>query len=201
MQKSIFTVGLTGGIASGKSTVADLFSQQGIAIIDADQIAKSIVAPGSDVLQEIIQHFGQDILDNEQQLNRSALRSIIFNDDGQRLWLENLLHPIIRQQMFEQRQSASSPYCLFVVPLLIEKQHDFDIQRLLVIDCPLLLQIQRATARDNATEQQIQRIVDSQASPAQRLAEADDIIVNDSDCPQLEQQVLRLHQQYLHLSQ
>ncbi len=192
-------IGLTGGIGSGKSTVAQLFTELGIAVFDADRIAREVVAPGSPALAKIIEHFGQDIVDSAG-LKRSQLRQIVFTDPTARKWLENLIHPLVRARMKALVQQAASPYCILMIPLLLENPRNELIQRVLVVDTPEELQLQRAQQRDNASSEQITRIMQAQVSRTQRLAKADDVIVNDGALAKLNKQVLDLHQQYLTLA-
>ncbi|QUJ67082.1 dephospho-CoA kinase [Photobacterium sp. GJ3] len=194
-------IGLTGGIGSGKTTVANLFADYGIDIIDADIIARDVVAPGSDGLQAIVDRLGHDILLTDGQLNRSKLREAIFNDPELKSWLDGLLHPMIRQQMTRQIQQASSPYCLLVVPLMVENRLQTMADRLLVVDVSETVQIARTTARDQVDEAQVRKILAAQASRSQRLAAADDVIDNNGDSHSLRGDVARLHQHYLLLSE
>lgn len=195
----MLVIGLTGGIGSGKSTVADLFAQHGIAIIDTDQIARDVVEPDSPALQKLTQHFGQVILNNDGSLNRSELRDIVFANPDERKWLEQTLHPLIRIEMQKQIQQAKPPYCVAVIPLLVENLPNKSIDRILVIDSTKEQQIARTKARDKLNDAQIENILHSQATREERLKVADDIIYNDKDLVHLTQQVETLHQQYLTL--
>lgn len=196
----MLTIGLTGGIGSGKSTVANFFSQLGITIIDSDQIARDVVLPGTPALQTIVTHFGKQILDDHGALDRQKLRELIFQHPEERRWLEKLLHPQIREKMRAAVQQAQSSYCVLVIPLLIETQPNPLVNRILVIDSPEDLQIKRTQQRDRLDETQIQAIMQSQATREQRLAAADDVIHNKGDLKQLEIQVQKLHQRYLQLA-
>lgn len=198
---SNWILGITGGIGSGKSLVTELFIKQGIAAIDADQAARWVVAKGEPALTEIANHFGKHLLLADGTLDRAALRQIIFNNTEQRHWLENLLHPLIRQQLHNFLENAQSPYAILVSPLLLETTQHQLVDRILVIDVPEEIQIARAMQRDNVTKQQISAIMQAQLSRSERLAQANDIIVNDQSIQQLEQQVQQLHQHYLTLSQ
>ncbi|MBU2885414.1 dephospho-CoA kinase [Gilvimarinus agarilyticus] len=195
-----YCVGLTGGIGSGKSAAAAFFAEQGIAIVDADIVAREVVMPGEPALKAIIDHFGEAILTAEQTLNRRKLREIIFQDSTQKAWLEALLHPAIRQRIIEQLACAHSAYSLLVSPLLLETNQHTLTDRVIVIDCPEALQVERAQARDNASATQVKTIMASQMSRPERLKQADDILHNHGDLADLHTQVLRLHNQYLALT-
>lgn len=196
---SQFVVGLTGGIGSGKSTVANLFADLGIKVIDADIIAREVVAPGQEALTAIVNRFGEDILDQQGQLDRRQLRDRIFSQPEQKIWLNNLLHPLIRQCMLQQSQQATSAYCILAIPLLVENQLQTLVDRVLVVDVSESTQLSRTVKRDNNSEQQVRNIMQAQASRQQRLALADDVIYNDGDPTELAPQVKKLHNQYLAL--
>ena len=196
----MLVIGLTGGIGSGKSTVSQLFADRGVPIIDADAVARDVVAPGTQALQQIIDKFGPELVNADGQLNRSRLREIIFADPHHRHWLEALLHPLIRTDISAQIDALAYPYCIVVIPLLIESQPNDRIQRILVVDCPEQLQLERTAARDNTSLSNAKMILTQQASRQQRLAAADDVIKNDQDLSHLEQQVEKLHQHYLQLA-
>lgn len=200
-----YVVGLTGGIGSGKSTIADLFAQLGVTIVDADLVAREVVAKGSPLLQQIVNHFGATILTSTGELNRELLRQIIFEQPKEKEWLNNLLHPAIRQAMLQQLAQKQQGYVLWVVPLLIENNLTSFCDRVLVVDVSEDTQIQRATSRDKNDPSLIKQIMANQVSRSVRLAQADDIIENNQDLPQnldnLRQQVAKLHQQYLAFSQ
>lgn len=193
-----FVVGLTGGIASGKTTVANVFHQHfGIDIVDADVIARQVVEVGSKGLKAIEEHFGHEILQANGQLDRATLRSKIFADETQKAWLNNLLHPMIREKMLEQLSSTTSPYALLVVPLLIENNLQSLANRILVVDVDTETQISRTMARDNVSEQQVRAILAAQASREQRLAQANDVVKNSAENQKLLPQITELHQKYL----
>lgn len=194
---SKFVVGLTGGIGCGKTTVTALFAKLGVQHIDADIVAREVVLPETPCLRAITQYFGADILLPTGELNRAKLRQRVFTDAASKTWLEQLLHPAIRQQILRQLHELTSPYALLVAPLLLENKLDQYVQRVLVIDLPESMQLQRAMARDNADEQQIRAIMAAQLSRSERLKQADDIITNDSTPADLVPQVAALHQQYL----
>jgi dephospho-CoA kinase len=194
-------IGLTGGIGSGKSTAANLFQQLGVPIIDSDEIAREVVAPGAPLLTEIAQHFGSNIIDETGQLKRRELRDLIFANDQERIWLEQHLHPAIYERIKEKIKSLNAPYVIVVIPLLIETNPGDLIDRTLVVDSPEQLQIQRVQKRDAATKENILAIIQSQITRDKRLAAADDVINNNSDLHNLEQQVNKLHQIYLKITE
>ncbi|WPC04385.1 dephospho-CoA kinase [Pseudomonas benzenivorans] len=192
-------LGLTGGIGSGKSAVAQHFIEQGVHLVDADQAARWVVEPGRPALAQIAEHFGAEVLQADGQLNRAALRSRVFTDAAERRWLEALLHPLIRQEITDYLARAESPYAVLVSPLLIESgQHELT-QRILVVDAPEQLRIERTIQRDQTTAEQVQAILKAQASREERLRHADDILVNDRDLDWLRSEVERLHTFYLSL--
>ncbi len=193
-------VGLTGGIGSGKSTVAKIFENLGIIVIDADQIAHEIVLPNTLELKNIVDKFGTEILRSDGSLNRMLLRKKVFSDPEAKKWLENLLHPIIIKTMIERAQKADSPYCVLVIPLLFETLPIPIIDRVLVVNAPEALQKERVKQRDRQSEEEIQAIIDYQVSQTERLEKADDVIDNFKTCATLEIEVLKLHQRYLKLS-
>jgi len=195
-----YTVALTGGIGSGKSTVADAFSRIGITVVDADIIAREVVEPGQPALESIYQHFGSDILLPEGGLNRRALRERIFNFPEDKRWINALLHPLIHQRTRYLIEQATSPYVLWVVPLLVENNLQNRADRVLVVDVSVECQIQRTMQRDQISRIQAEQILAAQASREQRLAIADDVINNDGSPEALEQPVDNLHRQYLMLA-
>ncbi|WP_288062017.1 dephospho-CoA kinase [Rodentibacter caecimuris] len=196
-----YIVGLTGGIGSGKSTVANLFAELGVPIVDADIVAREVVAKGTPLLEQITEHFGTSILLENGELNRPALRKIIFAKESEKNWLNGLLHPAIRESMLKQLSAQTAPYTLFVVPLLIENNLTELCHRVLVIDVNPQTQLMRATKRDKNNLEQIRQIMNAQVSRAERLKWATDIINNDKELaenlPHLKQKVLELHQFYL----
>lgn len=197
---SSLIIGLTGGIASGKTTVSDMFSKRGIDIIDADMIARDVVAKGSTGLKAITARFGEQILLENGELNRSALREIVFSQAEEKAWLNALLHPMIREQMLTETSQAKSRYCILSVPLLIENNLDEIVDRTLVVDIDEQLQLSRAMSRDNSSKVVIEGIMQSQATREQRFKRAQDIIYNDKDLVRLEEQVQQLHEYYLQLA-
>lgn len=195
---SHYIVGLTGGIGSGKTTIANMFAEHNIAIVDADIVARDIVAIGSPALIQISEHFGKHFIQANGQLDRALLRKQIFSNDNDKLWLNNLLHPLIRQQIVKQLKDAQSPYCLLVAPLLIENSLTRLVNRTLVIDVTVQTQIDRTTTRDNNSIEQVQAIIDSQASREVKRAHADDLLNNDSNTLEAARDMVnKLHQQYL----
>lgn len=192
-------LGLTGGIGSGKSAAAQAFVHLGIHLVDADQAARWVVEPGRPALARIAEHFGDGVLQDDGTLNRTALRELIFKDPAQRVWLEGLLHPLIREEITAYLAKAQSPYAILVSPLLLETTQHTMVKRVLVIDVPEAIQIQRTVARDNSNAEQVQAILKAQATREYRLSHADDVIVNDRDPAWLKSEVERLHQFYLTL--
>lgn len=196
----MFVVGVTGGIGSGKTAATARFAALGITIVDADIASRIVVEPGSSALQKIAEHFGPAILLADGSLNRAALRQIIFADPSEKAWLEQLLHPLIAAEIRRQLETADSPYVIFVSPLLTESNQHKLCDRILVIDVPEDLQLQRTMQRDNNDAAQVQRIIASQASRQHRLQYADDIIENTGSLEYLSEQVAALHARYLELA-
>lgn len=197
---SRFVVGVSGGIGSGKTTVTDMFKGLGIDVIDADVIAREVVEPGSPAVQKIVDKFGGDIIEQNGHLNRTKLREIIFSQPELKIWLNALLHPLIREQMAVQTQQAKSPYCILSVPLLVENNLNNSVDRVLIVDVSEQTQLDRTLKRDQVDQQQIQAIMNSQASRAQRLAVADDVIDNNGEQKELIEQVHKLHANYLEIA-
>jgi dephospho-CoA kinase len=193
-------LGLTGGIGSGKSAAAQCFVDLGIHLVDADQAARWVVEPDRPALTQIAEHFGAGVLQADGTLNRAALRELIFKEPGQRVWLEGLLHPLIREEITQFLARAESPYAILVSPLLLETTQHQMVKRVLVIDVPESAQIERTVLRDNSNEEQVRAILKAQISREERLKRADDVIVNDRDLVWLRSQVQRLHDFYLTLS-
>jgi len=192
-------LGLTGGIGSGKSAAAQCFVDLGIHLVDADNAARWVVEPGRPALSQIAQHFGAGVLQADGTLDRAALRELIFKDPQQRVWLEGLLHPLIREEIKQYLARAQSPYAILVSPLLLETSQHQMVQRILVIDVPEAVQIERTVLRDKTNEAQVRAILKAQASREERLRRADDVIVNDRDPTWLKSEVERLHHFYLTL--
>jgi dephospho-CoA kinase len=196
-----FSVGLTGGIGSGKTTIADMFAARGATVIDTDQIAHQLTAPNGLAIPAIRTQFGDQFLTAQGAMERAKMRDYVFADATAKARLESILHPLIRSETERAVMHASGPYVMLVIPLLVEsgtwKQH---LSRVLVVDCAEDLQKQRVMLRSQLTKSQVEAIMASQASRAIRLAAADDIIVNDGDMPKLEPQVERLHTLYCSLA-
>ena len=196
--KQPLTIGITGGIGSGKTAVTDFFTGKGITIVDADLAARVVVEPGKPALTDITNRYGNDIL-SDGQLNRRQLRTIIFDDDTERQWLENLLHPLIREQIIVEFTEARSAYVALVSPLLLETDQHQLVDRILVVDVPEQVQIARTMNRDDMNEAQTRKIISSQMPREERLKRADDVIDNSGTLSQLHQSLEQLHQIYLNL--
>jgi dephospho-CoA kinase len=195
-----FVVGLTGGIGSGKSTVAEAFRQLGIVTVDTDQASRKVVEPGMPALTEISAHFGADILQADGNLDRAALRQIIFSDPQQKQWLESLLHPLIRKWIAQQLGAAQSPYVILESPLLFETDQVQLVDTTVLVDVPVELQIKRACARDNNPVEQIQSIIDAQLPRDIKRARADRILDNSLPLETLSERVATLHRELLKLT-
>jgi dephospho-CoA kinase len=195
-----YRVGLTGGIASGKSTAAKFFGALGVPILDSDQIARDVVEPGQPPLERLVERFGRGILTADGHLDRPALRDIVFSDPKARADLEALTHPAIGAAMEEQSAAAGGPYQILVIPLLVEKNLASHVDRVLVVDCDEHLQISRLRERDGSTPEQVAAILKAQAPRAARLKAADDIIKNDANLNAVREQVAALHARYLELA-
>ena len=196
----MFTVGLTGGIGSGKTTIARFFLDHNIEVIDADQVARKVVEPGTAALLRIKKRFGSEILINEETLNRPLLREKIFKDSNQRIWLESLLHPLIEEKITQLIESAVSQYVILESPLLLEtKQHKL-VNRILVVDVSPEIQLERAISRDGGSEATIKAIMNSQISRNDRISLADDIINNEQNFQSVQTQLMIFHQNYLNLA-
>lgn len=189
-------VGLTGGIGAGKSAVADLFAKHGAPIIDADAIARQLTLPDQPAYLDIIDHFEENILQANGSLDRAKLRAIIFHHPEERLWLEGLLHPLIRQEIKTQLEGLNAPYCIVVIPLLSNLEHYTFLDRVLVVDAPVSEQIKRVEKRDKMSIEQINTILKTQLSREERVLLADDVIMNDNTPDSLNHQVERLHRIY-----
>lgn len=198
---SHFVVGLTGGIGSGKSSVANLFVDKGAVLVDTDAIAHELTGPGGEAMPALKETFGAVVADVTGALDRAAMRQRVFADPATRSRLEAILHPLIRQHAAARCRAAASPYVILAVPLLVESG-DFRqrCQRIVVVDCPETLQVARVMARNGLTESEVRAIMAAQATRSQRLAAADDVVVNDADLSSLYPQVEVLHQNYLRLS-
>ena len=205
-------VGLTGGIGSGKSTVARLFGDLGVHWVDADDVAREVVEPGTPALAGIAEHFGNEILTSDGALDRAQLRGIVFEKPEERVWLEGLLHPIIREELIRQLNPPLSPspspaggeggeyelpYVLLVSPLLLETDQHELVDRIIVIDVPKTVQLERTMARDTNSREQVERIIAAQMSREDRLARADEVVNNDRPLDDVTRQVRELHERLL----
>ena len=196
-----FSVGLTGGIGSGKSLVADMFAAHGASVIDTDQIAHQLTAPGGLAIAQIRQIFGDAFLTIDGALNRARMREHVFADAAARQQLEKILHPLISQRTEAAARSSTGPYLLFVVPLLVESGRWVDrVDRVLVVDCPEAMQIARVQARNQFSVAQVEAIMATQVQRSERLAAADDVIVNEGPPEAAAAAVERLHRAYLDLA-
>ena len=194
----MYVVAITGGIGSGKTTVANQFAELGIEVVDADVIAREVVEPGTPALAAIAAHFGSEVITPAGHLDRRRLRERVFTDPQAKGWLNALLHPLIRTEMQRQCAAARSPYCLLVVPLLVENRLTALANRVLVIDVDEATQIERTCRRDGVNREQAQAILAAQASRAQRLAAADDVLDNQNGTPEaIKSRILALHETYL----
>ncbi|APG50705.1 TPA: dephospho-CoA kinase [Providencia stuartii] len=196
-----YIVALTGGIGSGKTTVANHFAKLGIPLVDADIIARKVVEPSSPALEAIASRYGADIIQPDGSLNRQRLREIIFSDVAEKQWLNALLHPLIHQETQQQLQQADSPYVLWVVPLLFENKLAHLANRVLVIDVTPEEQILRTVQRDNVSEEHVVNILKAQTSRENRLLQADDVITNHDGELNIAEKVATLHEKYMTLAQ
>ena len=202
MEKRMFAVGLTGGIGCGKSTVANIFAELGATLVDTDEIAHALTAPGGAAMDALIDEFGTAFATAEGALDRTRMRELVFSDPAAKARLEAILHPRIRDVALAAAAIATGTYVIFVVPLLIESgTWRARVDRVLAIDCPEHVQVARVMARNGLTEEQVRAIMANQVTRAQRLAAADDVISNDGDVAALRPQIIRLHAQYLGFSE
>lgn len=193
-----WTVVLTGGIGSGKSLVAGLFAQRNVAVVEQDELSREIVEPGQPALQQIVTRFGADIIDSEGRLNRAELRKRIFADPRDRIWLNQLTHPLINELTWKRVQDATTPYALVVNPLLGGRSSAYD--RFLVVDVPTEVQVARTMQRDNISQALASKMIESQTDRKLRLKIADDVISNDGTVAQVEERVASLHRRYLFMA-
>ncbi|WP_193161312.1 dephospho-CoA kinase [Microbulbifer hainanensis] len=196
----MLTIGLTGGIGSGKSAAADAFRALGINVVDADWAARVVVQPGQPALADIAAHFGAEILLENGALDRAKLRGLVFESAGERTWLEALLHPLIREEIVRALAASTSPYAILESPLLIESGQYRLVDRICVVDVPENLQVERASNRDQSDPEGIRKIIAAQIPREERLAKADDILDNSGDLAALQAQIEPLHQRYLKLA-
>lgn len=197
----MWVLGLTGGIGSGKTAASDYLAEKGIAVVDADVVAREVVEPQQPAWQAIADRYGKDVLLSDQSLNRPWLRQKVFSEPEERRWLESQTHPRIRDSIINQLQQAESPYSVLVSPLLFESGQFQLTQHTLLIDVPVELQVQRACKRDSNNEEQIRNIIAAQMSRDEKRAKANDIADNSNDLSHLYQQLDSLHQTYLKLAQ
>lgn len=196
-----YCIGVTGGIGSGKSSAARLFAEHGAAVVDTDEIARELTAPGGAGMAAIAKAFGPSVIAADGSLNRTAMRELVFSDSTRRQQLEAILHPLIGTEARQLVRAATAPYVLLLVPLLLETGRYGDIvQRVLVIDCAESTQIQRTVSRSQLSEESVRAIMAAQLPRDKRLEQADDVINNDGDLEQLRGQVVALHQRYLELA-
>ena len=192
-------IGLTGGIGSGKSVASDKFASLGITVVDADVASRTVVEPGKPALQEIESHFGSEIITEDGQLDRAKLREIIASDAEERKWLESVLHPRIGEQIAKEISESSSPYTLFVAPLLLETNSQEMCARVVVVDVPNDVQVERTAKRDKVPTDQVEQMVSAQMEREKRLEKADDVLLNTGTIEELEKKVEQLHKKYLQM--
>ncbi len=193
-------IGLTGGIGSGKTTASDYFAALGVPIIDTDILARELVEPGEPALQDIIKLFGDQVRDTDGSLQRDTVRELVFSDSTKRIQLEDILHPRIRDRALERALQAKTPYCLIVIPLLLETRYPVALDRILVIDTVEDNQYQWVAERDGLNKSQIEAVLASQASREERLAVADDVVMNDGNMEHFYRALDKLHVAYLELA-
>lgn len=193
----VFAVGLTGNIASGKTTAAKIFSNMGIEVINADQVSRDLTLKGTPAYEKIVAHYGTRIVLEDGQLNRRLLREIIFSDPDERTWLEALLHPLIRTQLEKRVKLCSAAYCVVEIPLLLSREHYPYLNKILVITALQELQITRVMERDQCSREQAQAILSTQPNIDLRLKNADDVVINDSGLEALKLKLEQLHFKYL----
>lgn len=193
-------IGLTGGIASGKTAVSDMFAAQGVPVIDTDRIARDVVQPGMPALEEIRRRFGDAVIAADGSLDRSELRKLVFENEQNRKAVEAILHPRIRRETLARSKTAGGPYQIIVVPLLVESPLQSFVDRIVVVDCDPQTQLQRLLSRDQENVEQARRMIAAQASREERLALASDIIDNGGDLADTQKQVEDLHRRFLRLA-
>jgi dephospho-CoA kinase len=199
--KTPYRIGLTGGIGSGKSTVAAMFKREGVPVIDADAIAKKLLEPGEKAYYHVVAITGEESVSPDGHLRRDYLRKAVFADASLRASLEAVLHPLVYAEMENAVSNITYPYCILNIPLLIETSAESRVDRVLVVDVPEELQVSRTCERDGVPQDQVQNIMDAQADRKTRLAAADDVIDNSGDLDKVEQQVRDLHKKYLALAE
>jgi dephospho-CoA kinase len=196
-----YRIGLTGGIGSGKTRVADQFRALGVVVVDADRVARELVSPGSPALAHLVSRFGDHILLPDGALDRRSLREIIFEDESARTFVESLLHPLIQAELLELADRAEGPYVVLEIPLLLEAGYALLVDRILVVDAPTALRIERVMTRDGVTAHAAEAIIRAQLSSQERMDAADDVLINDGNQEDLCRHVDDLHQKYLRLAQ
>ena len=190
-------VGVTGGIGSGKTAATDLFAAQGITVVDADLASRVIMEPGRPALAAVAEHFGEHLIQADGNLDRAALRKLVFADEAERRWLEQLTHPLIGEEIVSQLAASQSPYTILSSPLLLEAGQSTLADLVIVVDVPEELQLERTMDRDNNDEAQVRRIMAAQLPRQERLARGDRVLDNSGTLDELEEQVLALHQELL----
>jgi dephospho-CoA kinase len=193
-------IGLTGGIGSGKSAVANFFQDEGITVIDADELAREVIDKNSPGYKSIVDYFGSKIIDSNGLIDRAFLRKEAFDDDKKKKVLESIIHPLVKDLMTKRIATSNSVYSIIMVPLILETNSMSNYNRILVIDCDPKIQLERATLRDNNSNEQIQKIIDSQCSREERLSIANDVIPNNDSLENLKVRSLAMHKFYLGLS-
>ena len=194
---TMYVVGLTGGIGSGKTTIAAIFAELGAEIINADLLARNVVSPGTKALTSIAKRFGKEILRQDGSLDRRKLREVVFKNKGELKWLEKLTHPLIAELLIQNIYSATSPYVILESPLLIETQQKELVDRILVVDLDEATQLNRSMERDGSSEEVIRAIISAQIPRSKRLKAADDIVDNSKSLAEVRQKVIQLHEIYL----
>ena len=190
-------IGLTGGIGSGKSAAANFFQNEGISVIDTDQLARKVIEKDTPGYSKVVDSFGANILDNNDSIDRAKLREEVFHDNEKRKILESITHPLVRELMIQKISSSTSPYSIIMVPLIFETNSAKNYDRVLVIDCDVEIQLERAMARDENSADLIQKIIDSQCSRSERLSIANDVIPNNHSIEDLQKRSLAMHNFYL----
>ena len=190
-------IGLTGGIGSGKSAAANFFQNEGISVIDTDQLARKVIEKDTPGYSKVVDSFGSNILDNNDSIDRAKLREEVFHDNEKRKILESITHPLVRELMVQKISSSTSPYSIIMVPLIFETNSAKNYDRVLVIDCDVEIQLARATIRDENSADLIQKIIDSQCSRSERLSIANDVIPNNHSIEDLKKRSLAMHNFYL----
>lgn len=190
-------IGLTGGIGSGKSAAANFFQNEGISVIDTDQLARKVIEKDTPGYSKVVDSFGANILDNNDSIDRAKLREEVFHDNEKRKILESITHPLVRELMVQKISSSTSPYSIIMVPLIFETNSAKNYDRVLVIDCDVEIQLARATIRDENSADLIQKIIDSQCSRSERLSIANDVIPNNHSIEDLQNRSLAMHNFYL----